>query len=353
MIRLVTILALLIACGDDDRMMGLDAGPGFDGGAGFDAGPGFDGGADSGPSGADAGPGFDAGPPSDLVDPACTDGMYTETLPNPTADISDITFDGDIGGFIDAILDRRYPVGAALVRGGRMYRNFGEDCDLLFAGTPSSGDDIHQRLNTIVHECGHLYDFFLSSGASDSYFITGDLTLTCERGDTTARGGDTFERALLTSDSYQPARPPGSGRGFDSYADVYLIGDGSEQGFNVLFEEAVQYVNSLATEYAFADQMSPGQSTSARDGILTFVWYVTRYLKIAREEYPSAYERITNACWRDAILQWWGRAWLYLEATEGMPSLGIDDEALYDLATDPVLLSEIQRLRELDGCAAR
>ena len=75
-------------------------------------------------------------------------------------------------------------------------------------------------------------------------------------------------------------------------------------------EETLQYVNSLATSYAFGDQLA--YSTSARDGILTFLWYTMRYLRLARLEHPQTYTLLTqNSCWRDLILNTWGRAWLY------------------------------------------
>ena len=200
-------------------------------------------------------------------------------------------------------------------------------CSLV--AVPPSLPACSARWNTIVHECGHFYDFVLSRSAPSSYFLTDALTLTCARGDTTSRGGDTYARSRLNDDTYSVMRPPCSGDGCDFYADTYLDGDpdddtfdGGDQGFSVLFEEAVQYVNSVATAWAFVDQFEAGRSTSARDGILTFLWYIERYLHQARLEFPSAYERITDPCWRNAILTLWGRAWLYLEATAGMPRVG-------------------------------
>ncbi len=295
--------------------------------------------------------------PSGPVDPACLDGMYSEVLPS-TASIDDITFSGDIGAYVDAVLDRRYPTGATLVRGGRMDTGFGQPCDELFAGSPSSGDDVMQRLNTIVHECGHIYDGFLSSGSSNVYVFTSGLQISCDRGDSTSRGGDTFARSRINGDEYSSMRPPCSGgSGCDFYGDIYLDGDpddgmfdGGDQGFNMLFDEAVQYVNSLAVEWAYLDQASPGFSTSARDGILTLLWYVERYLRMARLSYPGAYSRLsTDACWREAILTLWGRAWLYLGETEGIAGLSIDD-SIEALVLDTELLGEIQRIRDLHGC---
>ena len=117
----------------------------------------------------------------------------------------------------------------------------------------------------------------------------------------------------------------------------------------MLFEEVVQYVNSLATGHAFQDQIQ--WSVSERDGILTFLWYLERYLKMAREQYPAAYAHLSQtACWREGILNVWGRAWLYLKATEGNGKLGISDAKIIGLVRTPELLDEIQRLREIQGC---
>lgn len=338
---LLLTCVLGVACGSEDVGDGIDP----DGG--------FSSTGDGGEAETDA-----SQPTSGYVDPSCTDGTYSESLPDVNAGIGDIAYTGNIGTFVDEVLARRYPVGGQLVAGGRTNTNFGQDCDILFAGSPSSADDVMGRLNTIVHECGHFYDFTLSSGGTSGYFITEALTLSCERGDTTDRGGDTFARSRINGDAYAALRPPcPDASDCDSYAPIYLDGDpddqtfdGGDQGFNLLFEEAIQYVNSLATEWAIVDQMPANQRTSARDGILTFLWWTERYLRMARLEYPDAYQRITNPCWRNAILTMWGRAWLYLEATDGLTPLGIEDAAILELVSDPELLGEIERLRELEGC---
>lgn len=342
----ICLLALLswfgIACGSGD---GSDSETGPDGGTTEDP--------DGGRVDVDA-----TTPMSGFIDPSCIDGMYSEALPDIGADISDISFTGNIAAYVDEVLGRRYPVGAQLVIGGRTNPNFGQDCDILFSGSPSTASDLIDRMGTIVHECGHLYDFTLSNGSTSGYYLTPARTLSCQRGDTKSRGGDTFARSRITGDSYSALRPPCPGNSdCDSYAPVYLDGDpddqsfdGGDQGFNLLFEEAVQYVNSLATSWALVDQMSPNRRTSARDGILTFLWWIQRYLRMARLEYPDAYQRITNPCWRDAILSLWGRAWIFLEATENMTPLGIDDAAIFELVSDVELLGEIERLREMEGC---
>jgi hypothetical protein len=339
------VALVLVGCGGDGRPRGVL--PPADAGPGSDAGPGVDGGPGPGP----------VGP----IDPACTDGLYRETLPNPAAGIDDVAFTGDVPAFVDTVLTRRYPFGLALVEGGRTNTSYGGDCSVIFAGSPADAAALFESLATITHECGHLWDGQLSSGSTNVYEVNADLTLTASNGDTTARGGETFARSLIRGDAYQASRPAcaaGSYVGCDSYANTYLDGDptnstfeGGDQGFNMLFDEVVQYVNSLATEYAFSDRRTSGYSTSARDGILTFLWYLERYLHMARLDYPSAYARIANdALWRDAILTLWGRAWLYLGLTQDDPSLGIDDDAIKALVMDATLLDELERLRTLAGC---
>ncbi len=293
------------------------------------------------------------------VDPNCVDGTYSEALPTPGADISSELAsysEGNLVSFYDAVLKKRFPVGAWLVTQGLTNEQF--DCVDAFSSNTATAAGAIGSLSTVVHECGHIYNFTLSN---DSYGVTPALQLSCSGGDTTDRGGETFARSRLKTDAFYALRPDCDDVGADPnncdfYASVYLDGnpddatfDGGDQGFNSVLEETLQYVNSLATEYAFQDFI--GGSTSALDGILTFLWYVERYLAMARTEFPDAYAKLSgDPCWRNAILTVWGRAWIMLEAGEGNQSLGIDDAQLFELVRNPVLLGEIQRLRDLEGC---
>lgn len=303
------------------------------------------------------------GPMSELVDPMCIDGMYRETLPDRSASIDDLIASyspADAEAFVQAVLERRYPHGWTLVREGR--EGF-IDCLMTFLSNRGTAEGVLQDLGTVVHECGHVYDLGLSSGPNNVYAIRADLMMTAAGGDSTARGGQTFARSLIRADAYQAMRPPctaGMFRGCDGYADIYLDGDptdgnfeSGDQGFNLLLEEVVQYSNSLALGYAVPDRFSGGQSVSDRDGMLTFLWYMTRFLRLARTEHPSAYAHIATGDggrWRRLVLTIWGRAWLYLEATDDLAGLGIDDDALMPLATAPELVAEIDMLRDAEGC---
>lgn len=291
------------------------------------------------------------------VDPACVDGMFAEALPNKN-DISAVSYSSNEQYAYD-VLNIRYPIGEYIVREARKVdmATFGLNCVDAFSGG-ASADNVIDRMSVIVHECGHVLDIGRAQGSRDAHFILNEeVSFMCPDGDTTSRGGMTYARSRLNQDDYSALRPPCNGSrdpSCDSYADVYLDGDpddanfeGGDQGFNSVLEETTQYVNSLAIGLSFAE---PPGSVSERDGILTFLWYVERYLRQARLSFPQAYAVIAGDCYRKAILSVWGRAWLYLDATEGMTHTGINDVAIKALVMDPELLSEIQRLRDAEGC---
>jgi len=298
---------------------------------------------------------------SPIVDPACVDGQWEEALPAADVDISQTVNAynrAEVNAFVQDVLQQRYPVGHHIVDLALREGVFG-DCIGLFLRDTGSGAAVIGQLSTVVHECGHSADLGAGDFSSSAYILTDEYTITCRQGDTTSRGGQTFARSRLLDDAYTAFRAPcdgNFGQDCDHYADIYLDGDpddgnfdGGDQGFNSVLEETAQYVNSLATGHTFVDYYSG--SRSERDGILTFLWYVTRYLRMARLDYPQAYAHISgDACWREAVLSVWGRAWLYLDLTEGNGALGISDDAIYALATAPELLDEIQRLRVAHGC---
>ncbi len=308
--------------------------------------------------------GNNVGGPDGPVDPQCVDGLYREAPPT-RADLSTELANyssADVRGFIVDVLDARYPIGSYLVSGGLQAdpARFGGNCIDLFVRDTSSGEAIIGQLSTVVHECGHFFDIDQGITARGNFYaINETLSFTCSGGGAPINRGPTPARSRMTGDDYSSKRPPCDGsrsNDCDSYADVYLDGNpddadfqGGDQGFGSVLEETTQYVNSLATGYAYGDFVRG--SVSERDGILTFLWYVERYLKMAREDYPAAYDGLlADACWREAILTVWGRAWLYLDLTESESNLGINDAAIEALVLDPDLLSEIQRVRDAHGC---
>ncbi|MFO0744624.1 MAG: hypothetical protein U1F43_02985 [Myxococcota bacterium] len=296
----------------------------------------------------------DSGGPPPVVDPSCTDGQFDEALPADSADIaapiaafSSATYKE----FVLAVLAVRYPFGQELVQAGVTGGpSVGQgNCIDTFTSNRNTAKAVISNLSTVVHECGHIADIAAGGFSNAAYLVNADVTFKCP---SASAPGKTFARSLLNDDDYASLNPN------DFYRDVYLDGDPSDgtfdsgdQGYDMVLEEATQYVNSLATDWAFRDQYPRGQSITARDGILTFLWYVERYLHLARLEHPQAYTVISgNKCWRDATLTMWGRAWLYLDLSDGESALGIDDAFLEDLVMDPDLLGEIDRIRSAAGC---
>jgi len=270
--------------------------------------------------------------------------------------------------FINGVLKARYPFGGKLVSQAPKHINNGKTCvdTFLPVSFRSSASMVMKRMGVLVHECGHFYDTMVQP---KRLAIAEGLTLTCSSACGSdnklpfcpKNGKETFPRSLITKDQWSTKHKPCptlQSKGCDTYAYIYLNGDADngnfesgDQGFDLLMEEAVQYVHSLATGYAFKDKKGGfGSSSSDRDGILTFLWYMQRYLHMARTKHPKVHKRILgDACWRQAILNVWGRAWLFLNATENM-GLGIQDAKLKPFVMDPVLLNEIKLVRTAHGC---
>jgi hypothetical protein len=304
-------------------------------------------GPDTGASDTATGP--DTAPPAD---PLCDDGTWDEALPTDSASLSALIAGYDAAafrGFIAGVLEARYPLGAHLVAEGVRVGGRLGDCVAFFAGDTSSPSAVMSSISTVVHECGHFLDVALSSSRVSHYSILADLSFSCPR------IGNDLARSRLNEDPYADLLPT------DFYRDIYLNGDpdddqfeSGDQGFDMVLEEAAQYVNSLATDWALRDQMGAGRSISARDGILTLLWYTMRYLRLARLEDPATYQAILgDPCWREATLTVWNRAWFYLDLSEGLDALGIHDARLMELVGDPALRGEVEALREAHGCPAR
>lgn len=294
--------------------------------------------------------------------PGCAQTMYTETLPT-SASLSSLSFSStQAQAYMLGALQLRYPLGKFITEGGISSPLAAQqgNCVDRFLSDKSSADAVLRGATTAVHECGHLFDLGQAKGASGAtYVLRTDLRFDCSDGDTTTRNGKTFARSLIRGDGYYAKRPAcpanQASAGCDFYADTYLDGsatdamfDSGDQGYNSVLEEATQYINSLATALAFKDAFA-GSKSSDRDGILTFLWYIERYHLMARTKYPSAYTLLSgDACWRQATLSVWDRAWFYLDATKGMDELGLDDAALEMLVKDAALTGEIDALRKLE-----
>jgi len=343
--------ATIVACGSNTESR-----------QGFDA-PATD------PSGQEGDPGSPGDTPGsggttpDPKKPGCAQSRWAETLPNQSS-LSGITFSSaNANDYLLQALAKRYPIGKTIVEGGVNSSLAAEqgNCIDRFLDDKSSASSVLRGAGTVVHECGHLFDLGEGTGGQDAYEVkpgSPAVRFACKSGDTTSRGGKTFARSILKTDSYYASRKACGGsvkQGCDMYADIYLDGsatnssfESGDQGFNSVLEEANQYVNSLATALAFKDQFTD-QKSSDRDGILTFLWYIERYLAMAKSDYPAAYSTLSgDSCWRQAILSVWDRGWFYLDATKDEENLGIDDAAIMALAKDSTLTAEIDALRQLE-----
>lgn len=349
----LSLTGLSIACGDSDPSDGTppaDAGvssPEPDAGAST---------TDAGMESMDSGP-IDTGgrrPQVSEVDPDCVDGLYTEIeIPDPSVDIdAQIGTYNDVSSaeFIQAILEPRYPWGAELVRRGLPYDgNF--QCVDDFANRTGPQEFIHS-VAKVVHECGHALAYLNQTPTTWTFTLNDQVSFACENGHLIDEGGMTFARGLIDGDAYASLRPPcglQSSPDCDFFHPVYIAGQAGQEGFDALLEETVQYINSLATAYAIHDWYS--LNINHLDGLLTTLWYVERYLKLAREQYPDVYRLLSeDPCWRRAILSTWGRAFLYLEVSDGIREVGLYQIEIIRLVRDPDLLNEIELLRRAEGC---
>jgi hypothetical protein len=315
-------------------------------------------GAGTGGGGAGGGDGGTPGPQPSK--PGCAQSAYTEALPT-TASLTDLSYaSGQAQTYVVSALQRRYPIGKFILEGGLTGPLAAQqgNCVDRFLGDKSTAQAVLRQAPTLVHECGHFFDLGEAKGSDATYVLRDDLRFTCKGGDTTSRGGKTFARSRIKGDGFYAKRKAcggGASQGCDFYADIYLDGnaddatfDSGDQGYNSVLEEATQYVNSLATALAFQDAYQ-GTKTSERDGILTFLWYIERYLQMARTDYPAAYTALSgDPCWRQATLSVWDRGKFFLEATKSIGALEIDAAALEALVDDPALTAEIDALRTLE-----
>jgi len=313
--------------------------------------PGGDGTADGGEGGT---------PAPQPSKPGCAQTDYSEALPT-SASLQDLAYSSaQAQSYVTMALQRRYPTGKFILEGGLTSPLAAQqgNCVDRFLRDKSSAQAVLRQAPTLVHECGHFFDLGEAKGGDAAYVLRDDLRFACKSGDTTTRGGKTFARSRIKADGFYAKRKACGGtanQGCDFYADIYLDGnaddatfDSGDQGYNSVLEEATQYVNSLATALAFQDSYQ-GTKVSERDGILTFLWYIERYLRMARTDYPSAYTALSSdACWRQATLSVWDRGWFFLEATKSIGALEIDAAALEALVKDPALTAEIDALRNLE-----
>lgn len=222
--------------------------------------------------------------------------------------------------------DLRYPPGRGFIDA----QSDGE-LETWFFGASDDFEAVVDGFEVAVHEGSHIWGFGRFDFDTYSYRVVDDgrivVTVLLEN----------FDRSEILTRHPDPAS--------DLYAPVYLEGSSGAQGFNTLLDEYNAYTHSLVTRYCTRDALGGG-STSARDGILTMMWYVGLYLQIAREEHPDDYEAIVGDPGHvELILAVWDRAEHWLAVTAPYDELGLDDAAIAERTYDPAIVAEIERVR--------
>lgn len=284
-----------------------------------------DGGTDGGTIRADGSPTpTDGGSGPAYSEPLCAD-------PLPSLAMAEAAYQDTPAGMRAAslaIAAARYPIATEfinvqtdmhLMTWYRQHRTFG---------------DILSGFEVAVHEGQHIWDITMAQGMWP-YRLRDDLVIRTQR-------LTNFNRSeIMTVHAFAAT---------DNYAMVYLQGGSGMQGFNTLLDEYCAYVHSLAAKYCTRDSLPQGQRTSARDGILTMMYYVETYLKLARTNHPADYAAITGDPQHiRLILTNWARAEFYLNLTGPIASLGLRDDMIRPFTYDPANLEEINRLRSLPG----
>ena len=211
---------------------------------------------------------------------------------------------------------------------------------------------------TAVHECGHAYNAERSNRESENghaYFgISDSITYQCEFQSSTSeaypKANIQLPLQIIAGDIHSKQRSPctkGQTIGCDWYASTYLTSDMGEQGLDYLLEEFTQYLHTLETAIALRNLLAPEDKISARDSLLTMMWYLQRYLAVARRDHSEHYKAFAkDPCWSQLILRLWDRAQEQLTIATRDQRLGVDADAIAALVADPLLLKEVQLLRQ-------
>jgi hypothetical protein len=293
------------------------------------------------------GSGLGGGGPGSQVDPKCLDGIVYNAEKMPMrASITDLMGTFTVANrlpWVTQVLDRRLPLGALFVTTATKTDPNGEgNCfGVSFDASATTAQKTLEGLNTVVHECGHMMDL-----SQDRFMIRLDLEYKC------TLQSSSPPRSIILQDEFDALGPKGGG--LDFVKDIYLkptgTGNGGDQNFPLLFTEWNQYVNNLASGYAYWDYV---KGRGSAEGSRFFAWFVERYLRLVHTKYVAEYNKLANdMCWRQLILADWGRAnryWDQMKA-ENVALSTTEGDKVDMLVSDPRLIAEIENLRVLDGC---
>ena len=273
----------------------------------------------------------DAATPSDTGRPAADTGAssaYAEPLCDDAASLADLSaaYVNSAEGLRAAargIAQRRYPIGLAFID---------VQSDMQLAGwfrSRGTFADVLNGFEVAVHEGGHIWDITMAR-SEWPYRLRDDLVIRPRR-------LTNFNRSEILTLHANPDA--------DSYDEVYLRGASGAQGFNTLLDEYVQYTHSLASRFCTRDGLPSGQRISSRDGILTLMYYVELYLKLARTQHPDDYaEIIGDPGHIELIRTVWQRAEFWIARSMPYPSLGLRYAQIRAWTYAPENLMEIEML---------
>lgn len=259
-----------------------------------------------------------------FVDAATQPSCYDEPV-SPGADITDViaTYGGaDYKDELIEAMNRRHPATGYLLDAQRDDSYFGQFSD------SSSWTGMVGWLDTLSHEETHLFNAYNAQAHNEvhSLFHRSDLILYLP-----ADPG--FARGEIYDDISDDARA-------GIYAPTYLTGSQGDRGFNELLDEHTCYLNELAAVGSVAEYFQGG--VSLRDGSAAFLYFIEVYLRVARTDFPQAYDQLkASPVYRQAVEVAWLRTHFFLELTDGYPNLGIDDDMYLTLAHEPSNMAEI------------
>ena len=268
---------------------------------------------------------------------ASGDTSYRETGCDTLSDVADLVSShqpGALRATAEALARRRYPTGLAFLQA-----QADRELAVWLTGAPESFAGVVSRFDSAVHEGAHFWGFKRFNHRTVSYPIRVDLTLETRR-------LTNFHRSEVLAHHVDAAS--------DSYANTYLAGQSGAQGFNSLLDEYNAYAHSLAARYCTRDLMPPNNRVSARDGILTMMYYVEVYLSVARTKHQADYAAIlADPGHRRLILTVWDRAEFFLRETASLPALGISDDRIEKWVYTPAGLEELALVRRTEQAVKR
>ena len=248
---------------------------------------------------------------------------------SPGRDLDDLRAAYDPGRWREIalqVLERRAPDAAWIV--GQL--NDPGTFDVWFQGAGTdTWDAMISGLSAAVHEDVHLVGFQSLRGDGYTYPLARDTLLR-------TRTVPTFDRSEIAADM-----PPLISS--MSYHQTYLTGDSGAQELPTLLDELNAYTWSLQVDTALLDQQR--HRTSARDGLLSMMYFTQAYLHRARTKRPEVHRAISGSELGTTIVTLWDRAICALDQSGDDPKLGISDMELTELVFGPGGLREVEHLR--------